>query len=283
MNHGNLYTIQKMIKVIIFAPHSHCVSKERDCDTLAKKAADLLYALLQKIPTLSVEYIKHEISREDADLNRFHSRLEEPRNKLRETILNHYNNPDIERIYLMEMHSFPYNWTDLMRIHAGHAPIADSTNNSPTNNHTPTDLIILNKPENNNAANLLAASVGAAVYTGTDTTDIQSEFTPGRDKIVPYLLEFSEKLTDGKLNAKVEKIANFIAADGAASIHENPSEDIKNLIDEIVIDPSAGPTVAVAIYVMRKYIVVLLLIMVLVIIFYTLSHWQGAAPISNVF
>jgi hypothetical protein len=59
------------------------------------------------------------------------------------------------------------------------------------------------------------------LFIGTEVCDIQTEFSPGRNHIVPFLVEVSEdtkEFSDAALNAKLAQLADYVARDLAAPI-----------------------------------------------------------------
>jgi hypothetical protein len=244
-----------MIKVVLFSPHSHCEAwngdpHTRDCDIRAKTSAEKLYAKLLSagVASSNITYIKHNTLRSNYDLNRFPSRNTQPRKELRDAILELYDDNDVERIYLLEVHSFPEGWE--VPIHGK-------------------KIVILNRPENAEIGKCLVDSMGGNsegvyLYLGTEKCDIQAEFTPGRDVIVPYLIEINENsdiFPDSELDKKLTQIANFVAHDLAADTVENTliSENVvsTSIIPEFITNRSHA--IIVAIIILILVIIVLLM------------------------
>jgi hypothetical protein len=213
-----------MIKVVIFAPHSYCVSTERDCDRRAKASADALYTALLRngVPANDITYITHEVIRENHDLNRFPSRNVEPRQRLREVVMNFYNDSNVQRIYLFEMHSFPEGWE--IGIEGK-------------------KIVVLNYPTNELVGSLLVDYIGGNskgiyLYNGTETIDIQVEFSPGRKKIAAFLIEFNETdiLNQSESDYFIDRIAKFAHEDIVSKhIAKNfPDGNFGNLPEDVV-------------------------------------------------
>lgn len=185
-----------MSAYVIFSPHSHCTKDGiRNCDIRAGNAAQLMYDKLIKngVTTEKISWVKHNILRSDYDLNRFPSRDVEARRELRSTVMKLYNDKDIKRIYLLEIHSFPYGWeSDVQKI------------------------AIINREETYVNGILLAEELGGRkngiyAFLGTEHIDIQNEYAAGRDKIIPFMIEVHES-HDKISDIELDKNFNIIAA-----------------------------------------------------------------------
>jgi hypothetical protein len=237
------------IRVVVFSPHSHCVSRRRDCDKRAYTSTEKIYQRLiaNGIDPAHITHIKHNTLRSDHDLNRFPSRGTEPRKQLREAIYKLYDDETVDRIYLLEMHSFPSGWE---------IPISGR------------NIVILNRPKNLEVGRALVdylggPAEGVELHPGTERCDIQTEFTPGRDIIVPFLIEISEdttKFLEADLDDKLDQIAQFVARDIAGPIVEQID------IGEDVVMGTKGRLWLSAMLHLAKFVISRIIILIIIII-----------------
>jgi hypothetical protein len=179
-----------MDKVIVIAPHSKCVNlSKRDCDTRAKEVAEKIHNLFG-----DAEIILSDEKREDFDLNRVQSRDRPWRRKLEDKVLEYYRDPNVNHIWVMEMHSFPRHSWEVLKDEK---------------------MVFVAIPEFAKIAYNIQNRLGPDVYLyqGSSKNDIQYAFAPLRNKVTVLLIESCEdktRFTDSELDQNLEKIVNYI-------------------------------------------------------------------------
>jgi len=161
--------------VIITAPHAQCNNNNpiRNCDILAKNAANILYSYIkcQKCLLIGNRY------RSDIDLNRPVSRQTDFRLKLTSTITNIMKD-NYRPIFLLDVHSFP------TEIYGNYEVIILDNTKYPDSNNTYTYRL---------CSILHEAGIICTKYQGIPQNDIVAE--GNYYHLLAPLIEFHETLT----------------------------------------------------------------------------------------